>query len=262
MIRFFSILAIGFELMAADPARVRTTSLDELLERTGKRMEEFWDQFSAVSCTETVLQTKLGASGKVLVQRTSAFDYLIMLQLTGDDLMVNESRLPQGQPKKGSNRPLLSTAGFSTLALIFHPYFQSSYEFSLVAMENINGRRLQEVRFEHIRGRRTPSVLQLRGRDYPLEWQGSAWIDPQTGYVSRIHAGLKTSLSDVGLRELWSDVRYVPVQFQSEKETAWLPEVAVIEADTEHQHWRNVHQFSRYRRFSVTTDSKTESPKQ
>jgi len=262
MIRFFSILAIGFKLMAAGGASVPAVGLDGLLERTGKRVEEFWDQFSAVSCTETVLQTKVGASGKVLVQRSSTFDYLIMLQLAGDDLTVDESRLLQGQPKKGSNRPLLSTSGFSTLVLIFHPYFQSSYQFSLVALEDINGRKLQEVRFEHIRGRRTPSVLQLRGRDYPLEWQGSAWIDPETGCVSRIHAGLKASLSDVGLRELWSDVRYVPVQFQSEKETAWLPEVAVIEADTEHQHWRNVHQFSRYRRFSVTTDSKTERPKQ
>jgi hypothetical protein len=248
--------------MAADAASVRSAALDALLERTGERVERFGDQFSAVSCTETVLQTKVSAGGKVLVQRTSTYDYLIMLQLTGDDLTVDESRLPQGQPKKGSDRPLLSTAGFSTLVLIFHPYFQSSYAFSLVALEDINGRKLQEVRFEHIRGRRAPSVLQLRGRDYPLEWQGSAWIDPQTGYVSRIHAGLKTSLSDVGLRGLWSDVRYVPVTFQSQKETAWLPEVAVIEADTEHQHWRNVHQFSRYRRFSVTTDSKTESPKQ
>ncbi|MBZ5593635.1 MAG: hypothetical protein LAP39_15455 [Acidobacteriia bacterium] len=259
MIKFFSVLAIGFKLVGATATAV---PLDGLLDRTGKRVEEFWDQFSAVSCTETVLQTKLGASGKVLVQRTSTFDYLIMLQLTGDDLTVDESRLPQGQPKKASDRPLLSTAGFSTLVLIFHPYFQSSYEFTPVALEDINGRKLQEVRFEHIQGRRTPAALQLRGRDYPLEWQGSAWIDPKTGYVSRIHAGLKTSMPDVGLRELWSDVRYVPVQFQSEKETAWLPEVAVIEAGTEHQRWRNVHQFARYRRFSVTTDTKTESPKQ
>jgi hypothetical protein len=185
-----------------------------------------------------------------------------MLQLAGDDLTVDESRVPQGQPKKASDRPLLSTSGFSTLVLIFHPFFQSSYKFTPAALEDINGHKLQEIRFEHTQGRRTPSVLQLRGRDYPLEWQGSAWIDPQTGYVSRIHAGLKTSMPDVGLRELWSDVRYVPVQFQSGKETAWLPEVAVIEAGTEHQRWRNVHQFSRYRRFSVTTDTKTEGPKQ
>jgi hypothetical protein len=262
MIRFFLILAIGFELAAADRISSTAVSLDGLLERTGKRVEEFWEQFSAVSCMETVQQTKLGASGKVLVQRTAVFDYLIMLQLAGDDLTVDESRLLQGQPKKDGHRPLLSTTGFSTLLLIFHPLFQNSYDFALLALEDVNGRKLQEIRFEHVHGRRTPSVLQLKGRDYPLEWQGSAWIDPQTGYVSRIHAGLKTSLADLGLEQLWSDVRYVPVEFQKERETAWLPETAVIEADTKHQHWRNVHQFSRYRKFSVTTETKTEAPKQ
>src|SRR5690242_890056 len=120
MIRFFSILAIAFEL-AAPSSPAASLPLDGLLERTGKRVEEFWDQFSAVACTETVLQTKLGASGKVLVQRTSTFDYLVILQLAGDELTVDESRLLQGQPRKASDRPLLSTAGFSTLVLIFHP---------------------------------------------------------------------------------------------------------------------------------------------
>jgi len=254
-------LAIAFELTAANPAPVRPVSLDGLLERTGKRVEEFWDQFSAVSCTETVSQTKLSPAGKVTIERASTFDYLVILQLTGDDLTVDESRILQGQPKKENARPLLSTAGFSTLVLIFHPYFQSSYEFSLGALEQIGGRELQEVRFEHISGRRSPSVLQLRGRDYPLEWQGSAWIDPQTGYASRIRAGLKASLSQVGLRQLSSEVRYAPVQFPGETDAAWLPERAVIAADTEHQHWRNVHQFSRYRRFSVSTNSNTEAPK-
>ena len=262
MIRYFSILAIAFELMAANPAPVGSSSLDGLLDRTGKRVEEFWDQFSAVSCTETVSQTKLNAGGKVTIERGSTFDYLVMLQLTGDELTVDESRILQGKPKKENDRPLLATAGFSTFVLIFHPYFQSSYEFALGAVEETGGRKLQEIRFEHIPGRRSPSVLQLHGRDYPLEWQGSAWIDPRTGYVSRIRAGLKASLNQVGLRQLTSEVRYAPVQFPGEKDVAWLPEMAVIAADTEHQHWRNVHQFSRYRRFSVSTNSNTEAPKQ
>jgi hypothetical protein len=261
MIRFFSILAIGFELAAAPGVSAAPVSLDTLLDRTGKRVEEFWEQFSAVSCTETVQQVKLGESGKILAQHTSNFDYLVILQLTGDEITVDESRLLQGQPKKESTKPLLTTTGFSTLLLIFHPIFQQSYEYALAGVEQVGSRKLQQVRFSHVRGRRSPSVLQLRGREYPLEWQGSAWIDPQTGYVDRISVGLKDSLADVGLKKLSSEVQYTPVQFTQEKQTAWLPEVATIEANTEHQHWRNVHMFSRYKKFSVTTDSKTDTPK-
>lgn len=262
MIRSFSILVIGFKLAAAPAAGAPAGSLDTLLDRAGRRVEEFWDQFSAVSCTETVQQVKLGASGKVLVQRTASYDYLVILQLAGDHLTVEESRVAQAQPKKESTKPLLTTSGFSTLLLIFHPVFQNSYQYTLAGTEDTGGRRLQKVHFEHIHGRRSPSALQLRGRDYPLEWQGSAWIDPRTGYIDRISAELKASMDDVGLKKLSSEVQYTPVQFSTEKQTAWLPEVAVIEADTEHQHWRNTHMFSQYRRFSVSTDAKTEAPKQ
>jgi hypothetical protein len=262
MIRFSLILAIGFKLAAAPAVGQPSSSLDTLLDRAGKRVEEFWDQFSVVSCTETVQQVKLGASGKVLAQRSASYDYLVILQLAGEDLTVEESRLAQGQPKKESNKPLLTTSGFSTLLLIFHPIFQNSYEYSLTGVEEAGGRKLQKVHFEHVQGRRSPSALQLRGRDYPLEWQGSAWIDPRTGYIDRISAELKTSMDDVGLKKLSSEVQYTPVQFSTEKQMAWLPEVAVIEANTEHQHWRNTHMFSRYRKFSVTTDAKTEVPKQ
>ncbi len=262
MIRFFSILAIGFNLAAAPPATSSRGALEPLLDRTGKRVEEFWEQFSAVSCTETVQQVKMGASGKVLVQRTSSFDYLVILQLAGDDLTVEESRIPQGPQKKESAKPLLTTSGFSTLLLVFHPLFQNSYQYTLGGTEYAGSRRLQQMDFEHISGRRSPSVLQLRGREYPLEWKGTAWIDPQTGYVDRITAGLKASMDDVGLKQLTSEVQYTPVRFSAGAQTAWLPEIAVIDASTLHQHWRNTHMFTGYRRFSVTTDTKTEGPKQ
>ena len=35
-----------------------------------------------------------------------------------------------------------------------------------------------------IPGTRSPAALALRGREYPLELSGSAWIDPQTGVIA------------------------------------------------------------------------------
>jgi len=264
MIRFSSIWVTAFSLAAsASPGVTPARSATEvLLDRTGKRVEEFWDQFSAVSCSETIQQVKLGPSGKVLVQRTSSFDYLVILQLAGDELTVEESRLPQGQQKKESTKPLLTTSGFATLVLIFHPLFQNSYQYTLGAAEYSGNHKLQQVDFEHIPGRRSPSALQLRGREYPLEWKGTAWIDPATGYIDHISAALKNSMDDVGLKQLTSEVQYTPVRFSTNSQIAWLPEVAVIDASTQHQHWRNTHMFAGYKRFSVTTDAKTEGPKQ
>jgi hypothetical protein len=105
-------------------------------------------------------------------------------------------------------------------------------------------------------------VLQLRSREYPIEWQGTAWIESSTGRITRIQAGLKEPLEDVGLKILESEVRYSPVSLSGAKELPWMPMTAQIEADTKHQHWRNLHQFTAYKQFSVTTDSRTETPKE
>jgi hypothetical protein len=221
-------------------------------------VEQFWDQFSAVTCIETVEQNKLGDDGKVLLQKSSAYDYLVLLQLSGDDLMVQESRLLKGKPGKESDRPLLATSGFSTIALIFHPHFRPSFIFTDEG-DDPAAPALHRVHFEHIHGKRSPAVLQLRSRDYPIEWQGTAWIDRASGNVARVEATLKASLEDIGLKRLDTKVHYSPVVLQGHAAASWMPVDAQIEADTTHQHWHNTHKFTAYREFSVSTDSKTQT---
>jgi len=262
MIRSLSILAIGFELTSGQAWASDVASkapLEDLLARTEHRVEQFWDQFSAVTCAETVEQEKLGDDGKVLIKKRSTYDYLVLLLLSGGDLNVQESRLLQGKPAKETDRALLSTSGFSTLLLIFHPHFRESFNFSDEGADPA-APSLHRVHFEHIQGKRSPSVLQLRSRDYPIEWRGTAWIDNATGNIARIQAALKASLADIGLQKLESEVRYAPVVLGGQAGMAWMPSTASIEAGTMHQHWRNLHTFSAYKQFSVSTDSKTEAP--
>jgi hypothetical protein len=48
-------------------------------------------------------------------------------------------------------------------------------------------------------------------------------------------------------------VRFAPVTFHSSPESFWLPDQAIIEVESRHQHWRNTHRFSGYKRFAVDT---------
>lgn len=249
-------LSLRLEVFASE------ISLELLLEKTGKRVQQLLERFSEVTCTEVVSQMKLGTNGKVYSQRKTTFDTLIILDTAENDISIEESRLEQGKPAKSKNaeKSLLVTTGFSVFLLVFHPYFRSSFEFELGDTAEIGGQNLQVVRFQHVRGKRSPSVLQLRGRDYPLEWQGDALVDLRTGSVARITARLKASMEDVGLKSLSSEVTYLPVTFIGAGETQWLPSMAMVEAESIQQHWKNTHQFSNYRLFSVTTTSKTEDP--
>ena len=229
--------------------------LDLLVEKTAKQVSSFLDVISETNCTERVLQEKLGDNGKVIQKEESIFDYLIILTTPGGELNLSESRIAPENAKRDqkSRAPLLVSNGFSTLFLVFHPYYSPSFQFSRDGEESINGRTLAKIRFQHIPGMPSPAALAVRGREYPLDIHGTAWIDPATGTIVRLTANIDSGMEDVGLRTLHSDVRYAPVSFHSSTETFWLPEKVIIEVESRHEHWRNTHQFSGYKRFAVDT---------
>ncbi len=229
--------------------------LDRALEVTSKSVERFWKQFSSVTCTEDVKQEKLGKQGKVEYKQESQFDYLIFMNLKGEDLTVEESRLLQKRIGKSQNLPLLMTSGFPTLLLVFHPYYTGNYRYQFDGEETDGGERLLKIRFEHIPGTRSTSALRLRGKDYSLDLKGTAWVKPETGTIEKMVAELESPLDDLNLKALHVEVAYRPQQFASAAEPAWLPATATIDVETARQHWRNVHEFSDYKQFSVKSES-------
>ena len=229
---------------------------NDLLRRTALSVAGFWDELQAVNCMETVDQQKLSPNGKPMFRQQTDFDYIAILQLTGNDLIVDESRTLVHAPKNENKLPMLITNGFSTFELIFHPFYQGAYEFSAPQTVQVDGKDLFQIKFRHVHGARAPSVVRLRQREYPVEWQGTAWIEPASGAVVRVTAGLMESMEDMGLKSLTADVRYARFDFSGEQGSHWLPSTAEIEVETPHQRWRNTHTFSNYKHFSV--DVKTE----
>ena len=259
------VLAFGFCVLLAAVCFGQTgqsdpTNLDELLARVSTQVTGFLDQFSEVKCTERVEQEKFGKDGKVELREQSTFDYLVILTNDGGELSLNESRLAVHDGKRDKkNTPLLVSNGFATLFLIFHPYYMNSFKFMLAGEAVVDGRPLTKIGFQHIAGMRSPAALALRGRDYPLELFGMAWIDPKTGVISRLEAGVENTLEDVGLRSLRSEVEFAPSPFKDMKQPYWFPVVASVEVETPRQHWRNTHRFTDYKQFSVSTEEQVAS---
>ena len=275
MTRRFSISATGSKMRSGGRSAIRwcaacaivlsvvttplkaSTALRDRLDRLAKETEEFWDSISGVTCTESILQSKINAKGKVLAERDSKYDYLVFMQLAGGELSVEESRIERGVKKTKTGASFLTSNGFSVLTLIFHPHFQSSYEFESLGSDTLNGKRVERIGFRHIAGSRSPSVLVLKQREYPLEWIGSAWVVPDTNTILRIHVQLAAPMTELGLLEMKATVDYSPVSFTGVAQPLWLPTVATVEAATRRQRWRNVHRFTGYRRFNVETQIRT-----
>jgi hypothetical protein len=244
---------------ASASAGTQNDPIHDLLERTSTQVAKFLDQFSDTKCTEQVIQEKFKPNGKLEYKEQSTFDYLVILTNAGGELSLAESRLALREANHGKNdkRPsLLISNGFATLFLVFHPYYANSFQFTDGGPDTIEGLKLEKIQFQHIRDMRSPAALALRGREFPLEISGTAWLDIQTGMIVKIEAGVGRSLEDVGLKVLRSEVTYAPVPFKGVEQTYWYPQQAIVEVETPRQHWRNTHKFTDYKRFSVSTEEK------
>ena len=249
----FCILAPSFALAVNQPA-------SDLVSRVRDQVSGYVEQFSEVKCTEHVRQEKLKPNSKVELEHDSAYDYLVILTNSGGEVSLDESRLAIGEGKADKkNRPLLVSNGFATLFLIFHSYYAESFGFTLGETEVVNGHSYQKVSFQHLHGTRSPAALSLRGREYPLEISGTAWIDPQTATIAKIVTTVGNTMEDVGLKSLRSEIIYAPVTFRDPPESYWFPAQATVELETQRQHWRNTHTFTDYKRFAVSTEEKVAS---
>ncbi len=249
------LIALAGCCFAAEGGAPDVQRLDDLLTRTANQTSVFLDQFSDVKCTEQVRQEKLGKDNKVQLKEDSTYDYLVILTNTGGELNLSESRIPLHEAKKDrKNTSMLLSNGFATLFLVFHPVYSAAFKFNLEGEETLDGRALEKIGFQHIPGMKSPAALALRGREYPLELSGTAWVDPQTGSIAKIEAGIADTLQDVGLKALSSEIDFAPLKFADSQQAYWFPTQARVEVETPHQHWRNLHQFTAYKKFSVSTE--------
>jgi hypothetical protein len=218
-----------------------------------RQVTAYLAKLADLHCTESVKQEKLADNGHVQAAESAKYDYLVMIDGNGDAFQLNESRI-ESSASRHKALPMLVTNGFSTVLLVFHPYYRDSFTFDTGVEEMVGGRLAVPVHFSHIPGRRSPAALGLRGREYPLDLKGTAWLDKQSGEVLKMDAGLLHDMNDIGLRSLSIHVEYKPTTLGTPSTTIALPTVAIVEVTTPRQHWRNTHIFDNYKSFSTDAE--------
>jgi len=231
----------------------QTAPTQNAADRAGKQVTAYLAKLADLHCTESVVQEKFAHNGHVESSERAKYDYLIMIDGNGDGLQLNESRI-ESTSTHHKPLPMLVTNGFSTVLLVFHPYYRDSFQFEAGADEMAAGKPAIPIHFTHISGRRTPAALALRGREFPLELKGTAWLDKQSGDVVKMDASLQRDMSDVGLKSLNVHVEYKPSTLGKNSAAMTLPSLAVVDVTTPRQHWRNTHVFDAYKSFSTEAE--------
>lgn len=250
---------LGFcqEPTAGQQVKVESTvqsgnSAINILSRARDSVGKFFENSANVLCAESVNQVVLGQNGKPTYREESRYDYQFETSSASGNFKVKESREARKLPFRDPSRTLLVTNGFASLLLIVHPRYETSYLFELAGEQTVDGAVLVEFRFKPIPGGSSPAALQLRGKSFPLPLTGSIWIDKQSGAITRLTAAVDSSLGDLGLQGMSSDIHYALVQFHDPEESYWMPVSATIDVETRRQHWRNIHRFTGYKRFRAT----------
>ena len=223
----------------------------DALSRAREQVQKFFDRFSNVACTESLTQLLLGKNGKPFYRENSVYDYQFQVTTENGALSFSEARDVRSPAFRDPGRSLLLTSGFASLLLVVHPLYEASYTFTSEGEEQVGTASFTKVRFTAVPGATSPAALRLRGRNYPLPLSGVLWIDPETGAVVKLQAQVDSSLSDLGLAGMKSEIQYAAHQFHNPDETMWIPESAMIDVETPRQHWRNLHRFTNYKRFDV-----------
>jgi hypothetical protein len=154
--------------------------------------QKFFDDFALMRYEEYCSQQKLKPDGKIAYKQDTSFDSIMRMKFEEGNLLVDEQLIAVNSPKHFDSRPLLSTRGFSALAMIFHPYYAQSFTFSLGMPEQMAGHVLARVNFSHIPDQPSPWLYQMFGGDRPLDLVGTALVDPDTGDIFRIEAGVES----------------------------------------------------------------------
>ncbi|HET9217949.1 MAG TPA: hypothetical protein VFR18_13275 [Terriglobia bacterium] len=228
------------------------------LERAGQSAEDFWDQFTLVQCLERVTQTSIQPGTKGVSSRISEFDYVAFLAVKASGIAVQESRVPRADvpPPEDTNQFLL-TSGFPALLLMFHPDVRRKFEFSESRAPDSPAGTVR-IAFKSKPGEQSLSAIKLKDRFFPIDWEGFAWIEEKTGKVIRIDAKLAQPMEDIGLAELRAEVDYKMMPLPNSTESYQLPARVIVSLRTAKRQWRNVHDYSGYKLFTVTTSTRAE----
>ena len=223
----------------------------ELLSRTQAATQKFFDDFALMRYDEYMTQAKLRENGKVDFQRQTVFDSIIRMRFEEGNLLVDEQQITIHPPQHVDARPLLSTRGFSALAMVFHPYYASAFQFTIGEPDQMQGKVLQRINFVHIPDKPSPWLYQILGGDRPLDLSGTAWVDLVTGEIYKIEAWVDPTSTDLAFKELRAELDYAPVLLRDETAPRLLPDKATIDLETPRQHWRNTYSYQDYRRYRV-----------
>ena len=237
--------------------------LEEVVQKAGKRVQEFVHNVDRFTATETLVHQSVGAGGFPAASETRKFNYLVSIQEVRPGMLsVDEYRDGGHSYQKFPGG--VATLGLPSLVLIFHPYSVVNYEMTCEGLARRSGGLAWQIHFRQ-RADKPSTVRQYRlgesGRTFPVALKGRAWIAADTFQIVRLETDLVAPLPEIRLATDHTAIEYSAVHFRKRNVDMWLPQTAEIYNDWKGRRIHRQHNFSDYVLFSVDDRQKFKLPK-
>jgi tetratricopeptide (TPR) repeat protein len=226
----------------------------------GKRVEDFVDDVSRIAAIEHLLHEQLDEMGDAITKETRTFNYVASFtESKQGSIAVDEYR--QEHLGLADFPDQISSSGFATLALVFHPKMQDSFEMVCEGLGELRGQPTWMVHFKQREDR--PAQMhdyRVGGELYSLKLKGRAWITADKFQIVRIESELVNPVPQIRLAGEHQVVEYGPVPFTKKNVQLWLPQSAEIYLDFRRHRYYRKHSFDHYMLFAVDADEKRKEP--
>lgn len=233
---------------------------ENIIEQTGNRVEEFVNDVSRIAAIEHLLHEQLDEMGDPITKESRTFNYVASFEESRQgSIAVEEYR--QEHLGLADFPDQISSSGFATLALVFHPKMRDDFEMVCEGLGELRGQSIWLVHFKQREDR--PAQMhdyRVGGSLYSLKLKGRAWITADKFQIVRIESELVNPVPQIRLAGEHQVVEYGPVPFKKGNLQLWLPQSAEIYLDFRRHRYYRKHSFDHYMLFAVDADEKHKLP--
>lgn len=238
-------------------------SLDEVIQKAGKRVEEFVTNVDRFAANESLRHESINKWGSANFSETRRFKYVVSIeQYRPGYFDVIEYRSNEYSPAEFPDG--IETRGLPSMALIFHPTNAGNFAMICEGLGQWNGTPVWQVHFRQ-RPDKPNTIRAYRigenGPSYTVALRGRAWIAADSYQIVRMETDLVSTLPEIRLFADHTVVEYGPVRFKTRNVELWLPRSAEMYSDWRGKRMHRRHSFSNYILFSVDEKESISEPK-
>jgi hypothetical protein len=237
-------------------------SLPELLKGTTQQMNRFVNNLEKFTALERVEHFPVSNSLRLAKPEVRKFEYVVTIHHNpSGSFILDEFR--NGSDDRSQLPANIATEGLPAMALLFHPMLVNDFNFVCEGMGQWHDRPAWQVHYIQKPGKASRLRAYVTSKVVVhVALKGRVWIDPGSFQVLRLESELVEPVKEIELLNDRSTIEYMPVQFQSQKEQIWLPNIAEIYVQrSDHRYYRRL-TFSDFKLFNVDTSQNVHSPKE